>query len=257
MSGINFISENYYDNASATITTGAENAQFPLTNLDNDSPSGKFRSAGNTFVLELDLGQTRDIDSLVLVGDPTDAFGMTGVTYKTSVTTDFSGSPVNSVTLYPEQNIGISYITEVSHRFVELTFTGQGSFVEIGKIFIGKRINLPQNNFSIASFRYRENDLSVVKRSFYGQKYIDQRNFQRKVSGTIEYCTPTEQETLDDMYLYHGRRKPLVLIVDKDGEAITTGEAKLTVYGYLLKMPTWRANGGQLYTSSVEVEEAI
>ena len=175
MSGINFLSNNLYNTATPTLTTGTENAQFPILNLVNDSPSVKFRSTGNTVVLELDLLQVRNIDTLTVAGDPTEPFGMTAVTYKTSVTTDFSGSPINTLTLDPSQSLGYSYITLVNHRFVEITFTGQGSCVQVGKIFVGERINLSQNNLSIASFNYEYSDKSDTNESAYGQKFINER----------------------------------------------------------------------------------
>lgn len=257
MAGINFLSENLFKTGTKTLTTGTENAQFPLSNLDNDSPSVKFRSSGNTVVIEVDLGQTRDIDTLMVVGDPTGTFGMTTVTYKTSTTNDFSLSPVNNVTLDPEQNMGYSYITLVSHRFVEISFTGQGSYAEVGNIFIGERINITQNNLSISSFNYLYNDNSTVTENDYGQHFITSRNLQKVLAGTIEFATKSEQEILDNLFITHGRSYPLWMIVDKDGDAVNRGETKFTIYGYLTQMPIWSASGGQTYNASVRIKEAI
>lgn len=257
MAGINFLSENFFKTGTKTLTTGAENAQFPLNNVSNDSPSVKFRSDGNTVVMEIDLLQTRDIDTLALVGDPTESFGMTAVSYKTAATTDFSGSPVYNLTLVPSQNLGYSYITEVSHRFVEITFTGQGSYVEVGSIFIGKRINLSQNNLSIGSFSYGYRDQSRVRTNNYGQKFINELPIVKTLGGTIEFCTKAEQETLDDMFIRHGKHEPLWMIVDMNSESINEGASKLTVYGYLEAIPSWSATGGQTYNASLNVRQAI
>lgn len=256
MAGINFLSDNLFKSANVTITTGTANAQFPVSNLQNDSPSIKFRSTGNTVVLEIDLQQLSDIDTLTVIGDPTETFGMTAVTYKTSVTTDFSGSPVYSVTLDPTQNMGYSYITQVTHRFVEVTFTGQGSYVELGGIFIGQRVNIEQNNLSIASFNYGYSDKADTSESPYGQKFINERLLQKSISGTLEYCTKSEQQTLDDLYIKHGRHEPLWMIVDKDGDAINNGDTKLTIYGYFNRIPVWSASGGQTYNSTIRIKAA-
>lgn len=256
MAGINFLSENFTKSATISITTGVANAQFPTSNLTNDSPSVKFRSTGNTVVLELDLIQVRDIDTLMVLGDPTEEFGMTTVTYKTSVTTDFTGSPTYTVTLDPTQNIGYSYITEVSHRYVEITFTGQGSYVEVGGIFIGKRISLPTNNLSIASFNYEYSDKGSTNESPYGQKFINERLLQKTIAGTIEFATKSEQETLDDLFIRHGRHEPLWMIVDKDSEGMNEGATKLTIYGYLNRIPIWSASGGQTYNATIRIKAA-
>lgn len=257
MSGINFLSDNYYYQGTKSITTGTANAQFPLTNLDNVSPSVKFRSTGNSVVLEIDLLQVRDIDTVAVIGDPTDTFGMTSVSYKTSVTNDFSLSTVNNLTMWSQYNMGYSYINSVSHRFVEITFTGQGSYVEVGHIFIGKRISLTQNNISLESFNYGYEDQSQVRSNRYGQKFIDELPMIKTLSGSIEFCTKDEQETLDNMFIEHGKHQPLWIIIDKDGVGMNDGEAKLTLYGYLDSMPVWSANGGQHYSTSLKVEEVI
>lgn len=257
MSGINFLSENFFKTAFLSFTTGSENVQFPLSNLKNDSPSVKFRSSGNTVVLEIDLLQTRDIDTLALAGSPTEDFGMTAVSFKTSTTTDFSSSPVNTVTLVPSQNIGYAYITEVSHRFVEITFTGQGSYVEVGHIFIGSRINLPYQNLTIDSFQYEYSDRSIVKENAYGQKFINQYPLVKGLGGNIDVCDLDEQETLDDMFIYHGKHTPIWMIVDKDGQGMNEGESKLTIYGYLTEVPKWKARGGLHWSTSLNIDAAI
>jgi len=257
MSGINFLSENFYSSGTKTLTTGTENAQFPISNLDNASPSVKFRSTGNAVVIEIDLLQTRSIDTLALVGDPTGTFGMTVASYRTSVSTDFSGSPVYNLTLVPSQNMGYSYITTVVHRFVEITFTGQGSYVELGHVFIGERVNLPQNSVSISSFSYGYQDKSNIKSSQYGQKFINELPLVKSLGGDIEFCTLDETDTLDNMFISHGTHKPLWIIIDKDSEALTDGASKLTVYGYLKSMPSWSAAGGKTYNTSLTVTEAI
>lgn len=257
MSGINFLSDNLVDNSTMSITTGAENAQFPLSNLLNESPSNKFRSVGDTVVVEFDLFQTRTIDTIALVGDPTGTFGVTDVIVKTSVTNDFSLSTPISITLSPEQNMGWEFITEVSHRFVEMTFTGTGSFSEVSNIFIGQRINLAQNNLSIGSFRYGFTDKSVVRKNDYGQHFIDTRNMTKFLAGGLEFCNKTEQEILDDMFLSHGRNKPIWMLVDSLSEGMNVGAFKLTVYGYLLRTPRWSASGGNHYNANLRINEAI
>ena len=257
MSGINFLSENLVDDATLSITTGVENAQFPLENLKNESTTNKFRSVGNTVVIEVDLQQTRDIDTIAVVGDATATFQITAMSVKTSVTTDFSGSTLIPITISAENNIGYEFITEVAHRFVEITLTGTGTFAEISNVFIGKRINLIQNSLSIQSFTYRNEDDSSIQRSDFGQKFINIFPFKKRIAGTIQYCNKSEQETLDNMYLRHGRHSPLWMIVDPGSAAMNDGQFKLAIYGYLEKMPGWNAVGGQLYNTSLEMEQAI
>lgn len=257
MAGINFLSENFTDVADLTITTGAANAQFPLSNIQNVSTAKKFRSTGNTVVIEFDLQQTRDIDTIAIVGDATAQLGVTAVSVKTAVTNDFSGSTPIPITLSSEHNIGYEFITEVSHRFVEVTLTGTGSYVELSNIFIGKRINLTQNSFSISSFRYGYDDNSDVRQNRYGQAFIDELPLRKKLGGTIEFCTKSEQETLDDMFIKHGVHEPLWVIVDPNSDGMNVGQYKLAMYSYLEQVPEWSASGGQTYNASLDLRQVV
>jgi len=257
MSGINFLSENLVDDATLSITTGTANAQFPLSNLQNESTTKKFRSTGNTVVVVVDMGQTRTINTIAVAGHAVDGLGITAMSAKTSVTLDFSGSTPIPITLTQEFNMGYEFTTEVSHRYVELTFTGNGSYCEVSNIFIGDRINLALNSFSIASFRYRQDDRSETRFNDYGQQFSNVLNFQKRLVGTIEYCTKSEVDTLDDMFLAHGRYKPLWVIIDPDSSAMTDGKYKLSSYCYMEKMPSFNAVGGQLFNTSMELNQVI
>ena len=258
MSAIVFLSDNLIETAtSISLTTGTENAQFPLTNLEIDATVKKFRSQENSIVIEIDLGSTRPIDSVAVTGDATESFEITSMSIKTSLTTDFTGSTAIPVTLSSEFNIGYEFFTEVSHRFVEITLTGSGSFVEFSNLFIGKKIELTQQNLSLGSFRYQREDRTSIRQNKYGQKFIDRRNIVKTISGSIEFANQTEQETLDDMFLDRGESRPLWMIVDQNGAAMNDGEFKLAMYGYLERYPAWTANGGQLYSASIQVRQVV
>jgi hypothetical protein len=257
MSGITFLSENYTDSAEYSITTGTENAQFPLENLRNDSPSVKFRGVGSVAVIVFDLLQTRDIDYIAVAADPLESFLVNTITAKTSVTTDFSSSPVYPIAISMGQTIGYGTFTEVTHRYVELTITGSGGFTELGKVFVGKGLNLPLNSVSIDSFKYQYDDKATIRQNKYGQKFIDKTNQTKVLGGEIQYCTKEEQETLDDMAIRHGESYPLWMILDPNNEAMNEGEFKLMIYGYNEGTISWSASGGQLYSISVQIKQAI
>lgn len=257
MSGITFLSDNLFDNATISLTTGTENAQFPLVNLQNDSPSVKFRGIGNTTVILIDLLTTQDITYVAVAADPANSFLITSATFKTSVTTDFSLSTMYTVDLSNDQGIGFKTIPEVNHRYVQLTLTGTGGFTELGKVFIGEAINIPQNSLSISSFAYGYADRSIIKENRYGQKFIDLINTVKSISGDIEFCTKDEQETIDNMLLDHGQSHPLWIIVDENSEAFNEGNFKLTMYGYMENDISWSASGGQLYNTTINMKQAI
>lgn len=257
MSGISFLADNLYDDADVILTTGAENAQFPLTNLKNDSPSVKFRSVGSTAVLEIDLLVTRDIQYVAIAADPGAGFLISSASFKTSATNDFSLSTVHNIDLSSQQTIGFKKIATVGHRYVEITLNGSGGFAEIGKIFIGEALNIPLNSLSIGSFKYGYKDQATIRRNKYGQKFINTLNKIKSLGGTIEFCTKDEQESIDDMLIEKGESYPIWMIVDEDSEAMNEGNFKLTIYGYVEGDLSWSAAGGQLYSTSINVVQAI
>lgn len=257
MSGITFLSNNLFDNATLSLTTGMENAQFPLSNLKNDSPSVKFRSLGSTAVILIDLLTTQDIEYVGIASDPADLFLITSASFKTSTTTDFSLSPSHSIPISNEHSIGYKQITIVNHRYVELTLVGSGGFAELGKVFIGESINIPQNSLSISSFSYGYKDKSVIKRNKYDQRFIDKLNTVKTLGGDIEFCTKDEQEAIDDMLIRHGQALPLWMIVDQEEEAMNAGQFKLAIYGYMDTDIQWSASGGQLYSTTIDIGQAI
>lgn len=257
MSGINFLTNNYIDDSVLSITTGAENAQFPVNNLKNDFTVEKFRSVGNTVVVLIDFQQFLPVTSLALVGDATGNMGVTATSVKLSLTTDFSSSTAHDITLSAEFNIGWEFITEETARYAEVTFTGTGSYSEVGKLYIGDRINLENQSISIDTFNYRNIDRSTVTRSLFGQKFITTRNFLKRITGTLKFCTKDEQEILDDMYFDIGRTKPLWLILDETSNAMNDGKYRLSMYCYFTEALQWTASGGQTYSSGVRMEQVV
>ncbi len=254
--GISFLSENLADSAVIELTTGTENSQFPLQNIKNDATAVKFRSLENDVVIRFDLQQTRTIDTIALHGDTNSTLGLTSASVKTSLTTDFSSSTAETIDLSADNLLGYKFITSVDHRYVELTLSGTGVYAELSSIFIGERIELLYQNLSISSFNYGQDDKSDVKENDYGQKFINKRNKIKLLSGNIDFATKDEQSVLDNMFIRHGKSEPLWMIVDKDGSAMTDGEYKLTIYGYMPDRPSWKASGGQTYNTKVTINQA-
>lgn len=257
MSAIQFVPENYLDSADVELTTGTENIQFPLSNLHNDSPSVKFRSQENSVVIEVDLKTTRPVTTVALFGDPASPFGVTSGSVKTSVTNDFSAATPTPLEVFASQDMAFTTFSEQSHRYVELTLTGGGAYVEIGALVVGEMIRMEQQNLSINDFEYGYDDLSRVQQNRYGQSFIDSLPLVKTLMGSIEFANKTEQELLDDLFIEIGIKRPIFWQVDRDAAAINEGDSKLSVYGYLSIMPKWIASGGQHYTAELSIRQAI
>lgn len=257
MAGIRLLYDNYVRNADLEQTEGDSNEQFPIANLKNASPSIKWRSGGNTAKVVFDLKQTRNIDSVILVGDPVGNFGVTTASVKFSTTTDFSGATSIPLDLSLDHSLGYAFFTEISRRYAEITVEGVGSYAEIGTLMIGARLDIPQNNLSIDSFSYGHDDLSRVEFNRYGQAFIDRLPQIKSIGGTLEFATKAEQTLLDEALLFAGTGRPLFMMVDIEGDAMIDGEFKLAIYGYAEGAPVWSATGGQHYSTSVLIKQAV
>lgn len=251
MSNIKFLSQNNVDNAVISLSEGSANAQYPIVNLKNESPSIKFQSNEPTVKIQFDMVTTTAVDHIAVT-----ALGFVTANIRHSATTDFSGSPVIPLTVSSEFDMGIDTLTEVSARYWELELVGS-TVVSLGNIFIGKAVSLPYQNYSIGSFTYLHTDNSTIRGNEYGQNFIDVRNIQKKLRGKIEYANTEEMETLDDMFKFHGRHRPLWVIVDDQSAAVSDGLFRFSSYGYIQQFPTWQASGGQHYSCSMTIQEVI
>lgn len=256
--GIIFLSENYVDASNLSLTLGTANAQFPLSNIKNKTTVKKFRSLENTVKIVIDMQQTRNIDSIALHGDSTQSLGLTAASVKFSLTLDFSSFTAIPITLNAEHGFGYYLAPNMlSYRYAELTLTGNGSYCELSNIFIGTKVFIEQNSLAIGSFRYGYSDRSSSQSNDYGQRFINERNKVKFLSGGIDNCNKTEQETLDDMMLRHTTVLPVWVIVDKDSEGMNEGAYKLTCYGYFSSAPQWSAVGGQHYNVDIRINQVV
>lgn len=256
MSTIKFLSDNLVNNAVVTLNLGTANAQYPLSNIKNESPSIKFRSNEATVKIQFDMVTTRSVEAVAIAGDPQSTLGFNAANIRYSTTTDFSLSPVIPITLSAEFNMGLELFSQIDARYWELELIGVTE-VELGHIFIGPQVSLPQQNYSIGSFSYLHTDNSTIRNNEYGQSFIDVRNIQKKLRGRIEYANKEEMEILDDMFKFHGRNKPLWVVVDSESLSASDGSYRFTTYGYMEQFPQWQAQGGQHYSASMTIKEAI
>ncbi len=256
--GIRFLCENYISNANLTLDTGVANAQFPLDNLKNPATMKYFRSESNSAVIVIDLQQVANIDTFAIIGNTNRTFGISAASIKTAPSTDFTLATSYPIPLSPEQNMGYIFLeTPVAHRYVELTLTGTGSYIELGRFLVGEHLYLPQNNLDLNSFSYGYTDRSRVSQNLYGQRFVDERPMTKQLSGSIKYCTKDEMDSLDDLFMRFGIHEPFFMVTDIGGNSFIDSEYKGSIYGYLTRMPKWSADGGHLYTTSIELDEVV
>jgi hypothetical protein len=246
MSCLNFLSENQIDDATLSILTGTENAQFPLSNIKSAFTTKEFRSTGNTVEILVDLLSIQEIDSFAVTGHSLDGLGFTDMNIYGSASTDFSGSTAINIDTNDEHNFGFKLFTGVSFRFWKIEITGTGSFARLSNIFLGKKVDFTDTN----------KDNAKVRKNKYGQRYIDTVNRIKTIKGSLQHLNRNEYDMVNDLFTIHGVNKPLWMIVDPEGVSATDGQFMFSIYGYLRKVSAITMSGFGVYNAAVDMEQA-
>ena len=256
MSCLNFLSENLVDDASLSILTGAENAQFPLSNILSPFTTKEFRSTGNTVEILVDLTVLQAVDSFAVTGHSLDGLGFTDITIYGSGSTDFSGSTPIVIDTNDEHNFGFKLFDEVSFRYWKIELTGTGSYATLSNIFLGKKVQFTDNSLAIKSFNYTNKDNAKVRKNKYGQRYIDTVNRIKTIKGRMQHLNRAEYDMVNDLFTIHGVNRPLWMIVDPTGVSATDGQFMFSIYGYFRKVSAITMSGFGVYNASIDMEQA-
>lgn len=257
MSKLKFLSENLILESDITMLAGTENINFPIDNMKRKFTTKVFRSNENSMELLIDLKQTRNVDSFMVVGNALTGLGFTTMKIEGSATPIFSGADIKTVDLNQDFNIGIITFPTLSVRYWKITTIGTGSYTEISKMFIGAANVLEQNAFSIDSFKLKTKDLSSTTTNLYGQEFTDKRSKQSSIAGSIKYCNSAEVLQVDNIMLNHTDRTPLWMIIDEDSSITTDGKFRYSGYFSMQNDIDWSATGVGLFNTKMNLKQVI
>ncbi len=246
------------EETTATISSGGEDAFYPVSNLKHPHALKTFRSSGSvTSVIVFDFQTAVTADTFLAVGSSIGTLDLTAVTIEANATNVWSG-PAFTTTVtdfdYAANFASKTFSAAQTYRYWRLTLTGTSGYVEIGKMFLGSAVTLASNNISIG-FEYGSEDLSETVKGRYGQRFIDVITDVKTFSGSIGLMTTAETETIEDMYTYCGTSEPLWVVVDPD-ELIVINKDVLSGYFYFKSRPKFTNDFFGLYSTEMELEEA-
>lgn len=253
---LTIMNDNLFLNASLSMITGTENAQYPLTNLKHDFTTKTFRSNENSIEILVDLQTTQDVDSFAITGSSLTGLGITSLSIYGSATTDFTGSTEIVINLSAEHNFGYNLFTTQSFRYWKIEATTAGSYVELSNLFLGERTQLTNNGIDLTSFTYQTNDNNSITTNNYGQRFIDTYNKIKAISGTIRYANKAEFETLDNIWLHNGTSIPLWVMADPDNCLATDAEFRMSGFFYFTSDIQFKASGPGLLDLNLNLSEA-
>lgn len=258
MSKLTFLSNNHVLGASFSMLVGSQNAQFPLTNIDKTFTTKVFRSNESTCTIQIDLGSSQSIDTIMLVGSNVEGLGITSATVEFSPTTVFPGTSIETIDLSQGHNVGFKYFTSGSYRYAKLVLTGT-TYCELSNLYIGARTEFDQQNLDVGSFSYQSKENFKATANKYGQQFIDKYNKTQTISGEMKYLNHVERESLDDLYAELGNTIPVWFILDSDGclSSDTSSKYLFSGYYYLTGAMQFKSAAPGLFNTSIKLIEVV
>ena len=257
MSNLTFLSDNRVLEANLSMITGTENTQFPLSNIMNDFTTKVFRSNEDNVELLVDLQSTVAIDSFAIVGSSVNGLGLGDISIYGSLSTDFTGATEIDIDINANHNFGFKLFTpDASYRYWKIVVNNTGgSYVEISNFYLGIKTEFANNGISTESFKYTDIDNSKTVKNKYGQRFIDQYNKIKSLSGTMKYVNATEFDELNNLYIQNRRSTPLWIIVDPEGCMANDSEWIFSGYVYFDADLKWSLVAPALYNVSLKFSE--
>jgi len=251
MSCLKFFSGNLIDQA--TLYPSSENANFPASNLLDPRRSKVYRSTDSASSIILDFQETSEIDSIFLVDEPRNGFGISTLDFELNATANFT-SPAysNSVTFSPVYGAGYKIFTQQDYRFCKLNLTSSLGYCELSKLFIGKHIDLGRGpNFN---WTYQDKDLSIIKENRYGQRFVDVIQRQKALSIQLNLLDKNQLDLIFDLYDSKSTIKPFFVVIGDDN--MVSDHRRFAGMVYLNAMPTIINTSFGRYSISMQMEEA-
>ena len=253
-----FMSDNLIPGSTFSATTGTINAQFPLSNINTDPTTNVARvgTSANKVVLVAQLAVDTSIDTIAVVGSNLDGFGYTGLSIKTSLTTDFSSAVAIPVNLNQQYVFGYAFYTGRVARNVEFTFENTGSFVEVSKIFIGTRQTITAT-YSRESFAREISRNDEITENIIGNRFVNVLNARDVITGTYPLLESPNFLVIEDLFVKHGSYLPIWVMLDQENSIFSNGEFKLSMYSYFNNMFAHDFIGGGYFNVDIDLIEVV
>lgn len=247
-----FYINNEIENAAAVVSS--QNAQFPLVNLNDPRRSKVFRSTSNTTSITLDFGFPVLIDTIMMVGDPMTGNSLTAChvlldnasNFLTALHTDLIIDNAHSFSY-------VNIATTMPVRYLRLEMTSAAGFCEVAKLFAGSKVALDSTlDFSLP-LNFKIISKAMISANSSGQKFVDEKGSQKRISGSIKALTKTELDGFLTITDYAGNTKPIWVKFD----SILNNPNRLSGYYYLNGNAEPILDSSLHWSLPLELEEAL
>lgn len=251
---IKFYSENLVERA--TITASTENALFPKSNLLDPRRTKVFRSTSASDEVVFDFQETSAIDSIFIVDNPFDGFGISSLTLNLNATNTW-GAPAYTDTVSFSDIFGLGYkeFTTQNYRFAQVALTSSLAYCELSNLFIGKKIDMLNDRSISYGWTYTSKDNSRVQENRYGQKFADVINRQKQLSISFSNLNKDQLDQIFELYDDKGITKPFYVRIGCDG--MTNDLRRYSGMVYMASVPQITNRFFNNYGLSMTLEEAM
>ena len=246
----------YNEVENSVFTASSENASFPLSNLTDSRRTKSYRSTSNSDWVVVDLGSFKPVDSFFIVDNPLSGFSLTTLTLEFNSVNNWS-SPALSIPITLDYKHGVGhhfFNTPVTYRYMRIVMTSTSGYCELSKFFIGLKSQYTNSDFSYP-LNYLENNLAVVSKNRYGQRFIDEVNTQKNISARIDYVPRDDIDDVLDWLSYVSITRPFYVYFDNGQMA--TEVNRFNGYYYLVNEPKLQLSTGNYWSLDLSLEEAL
>lgn len=247
-----FYTGNLVDQAVITPTT--ENLLFPKSNLKDPRRTKLFRTTTSSDSLIFDFQETSEIDSLFIVDEPRNGFGISTFTLDLNATSNFT-VPAFTTTLpfSVDHGVGFKTFAQKDYRFARVSLTSGLGYCELSKLFIGKSLDLgrgPNYNWS-----YQDKDISITKENRYGQRFVDVVTRQKQFNISFSLLTKDHLDKIFEIYDMKSNTKPFFVSIGCS--TMINDVNRFAAMVYLNSVPTITNTSFGRYSLSMTLEEAL
>lgn len=213
---IKFYSTNLIDQAEFTVTN--ENLLFPVNNLTDERRTKVLRTTTDTDSVVFDFQETSEIDSIFVVDNWRDGFGISTLGLDLNATSNFT-SPAytnNGLTFSVPHGLGYLEFTQQDYRFARVRLTSTLAYCELSKLFIGKKISLLNERSINYGWSYVDKELSTTKKNRYGQEFTDVIGRQRAFNISFSNLSKDHLDQIFEIYDDKGSTKPFYIRIGCD-----------------------------------------
>lgn len=250
---IKFYSENLVE--SATITASTENALFPKSNLLDPRRTKVYRSTTNADNVVFDFQETSAIDSIFIVDNPFDGFGISTLTLKLNATNTWGSPGYTDTVLFSDiHGMGYKEFTTQNFRFAQVGLTSSLAYCELSNLFIGKKIDMLNDRSINYGWTYISKDNSKVQENRYGQRFADVINRQKQINISFSNLNKDHLDQIFELYDDKGITKPFYVRIGCDN--MTNDLRRYSGMVYLNSIPQITNRFFNNYSLSMTLEEA-